>query len=42
METPCNELGNVNLSEQSWPQLTYWASYELHAHNFREWFYKKL
>ena len=33
----CNELGDADLSEWSWPQLMCCASYKLHGCNFREW-----
>ena len=42
VETLYNKLGNVDLSEQPWPQLMYCASYELYGHNFRGWSCKKL
>jgi len=36
VETSCDELDNVDLSEQSWSQLICYASYKLHSHNFKE------
>jgi len=33
----CNELGDVDLSERSWPQLICCAFYKPHGCNFREW-----
>ena len=41
VKTLCNELGDVDLSEQPWPQLMCYISYEPHGHNFRGWFCKK-
>ena len=40
IEISCDELSNVDLLEQSWPQLICYASYEPYGHNFREWYYK--
>ena len=40
--TPCNELGDADLSEQPWLQLMCCASYEPHGHNFRGWSCKEL
>jgi len=42
IETLCDELSDIDLSEQPWPQLIYCASYEPHGHNFREWSCKEL
>ena len=36
IKTPCNELGDVGLLEQPWPQLIYYTSYKLCGHNFRK------
>ena len=42
VETPCNELSNVDLLEQPWPQLMYYAFYKLYSCNFRGWPCKEL
>ena len=42
VETSCNELGDMDLSEQPWPQLMCCVSYKPYGHNFREWSCKKL
>ena len=41
VETSCDELSDVNLSEQPWPQFMCCASYKLCGSNFREWSYKE-
>ena len=42
VETSCDELGDVDLSEQPQPQLMCCASYKPHGCNFREWSRKEL
>ena len=36
VETPCDELGDADLLEQSWPQLMCCASYKPYGCNFKE------
>ena len=36
IEIICDKLGDMNLSEQPWPQLMCCAFYKSHGHNFRE------